>query len=54
MRKVKLEDINKRIEANKKSHATIKLLSKMIEAENSIKTGDEWLPEDEVKKGLGL
>jgi antitoxin Phd len=37
-----------------KSQATIKLLSKLMEAEKAIKTGDEWLTEDQVKKDLGI
>ena len=32
-----------------KSQATIKLLSKLMEAEKSIKTGEEWLTEEQVK-----
>lgn len=37
-----------------KQEATIKLLSKLTEAEKAIKTGDEWLSSDQVKEELGL
>lgn len=37
-----------------KSQATIKLLSKLMEAEKSIKTGEEWLTEEQVKDELGV
>jgi antitoxin Phd len=42
------------IEEYEKSQATIKLLSKLMEAEKAIKTGDEWLTEEQVKKDLGV
>jgi antitoxin Phd len=42
------------IEDYKKSQSTIKLLSKLMEAEKVIKTGDEWLSEEEIKQGLGI
>ncbi len=42
------------IEEYEKNEATIKLLSKLIEAEKAIKTGDEWLSEKQVKEDLGL
>ncbi|MFG6114897.1 type II toxin-antitoxin system prevent-host-death family antitoxin [Halobacillus sp. MO56] len=42
------------IEDYEKNQATIKLLSELIEAEKTVKTGDEWLTEDQVKKDLGL
>lgn len=42
------------IEEYEKSQATIKLLSKLLEAEKAIKTGDEWLTEEQVKKDLGV
>lgn len=35
-----------------KTRATIKLLSKLLEAEKVIKNGDEWLSEEQVKKEL--
>ena len=34
------------------NQATIKLLSKLMEAEKAIITGDEWLTEEQVKKDL--
>lgn len=37
-----------------KQQATMKLLSKLAEAEEAIKTGDEWLTSDQVKAELGL
>lgn len=40
------------IEEYEKSQATIKLLSKLMEAEKAIKTGDEWLTEEQVKEDL--
>ncbi|HHW38717.1 MAG TPA: type II toxin-antitoxin system prevent-host-death family antitoxin [Bacillales bacterium] len=42
------------IEEYEKSQATIKLLSKLMEAERAIKTGDEWLSEEQVKRNLGV
>ncbi len=42
------------IKEYQKSRATIKLLSKLIEAEEAIKTGDEWLTEEQVKNSLGV
>lgn len=42
------------IEEYEKNQATIKLLTKLLEAEKAIKTGDEWLTDDEVKKNLGV
>lgn len=42
------------IEEYEKNKATIKLLSKLMEAEKHIKTGDEWLTTEEVKKELGI
>lgn len=41
------------IEEYQKNQATITLLSKLIEAEKAIETGDEWLSEDEVHRDLG-
>ena len=35
-----------------KQEATIKLLSKLAEAEKAIKTGEEWLTTDDVKAAL--
>ncbi len=42
------------IEEYEKNQATIKLLSKLMEAEKAIKTGDEWLTEERVKEDLGV
>lgn len=42
------------IDEYEKSQATIKLLSKLMEAEKAIKTGDDWLTEEQVKKDLGV
>lgn len=42
------------IKEYQKNQATIKLLSKLMEAEKAIKTGEEWLPEEQVKKELGV
>jgi antitoxin Phd len=42
------------IKEYQKNQATIKLLSKLMEAEKAIKTGDEWLPEEQVKTDLGV
>lgn len=42
------------IEDYEKQQATIKLLSKLNEAEEAIKTGSEWLTLDDVKKNLGV
>ncbi len=42
------------IEEYEKNQATIKLLSKLIEAENRIKTDDDWMSEKKVKEKLGL
>lgn len=40
------------IEEYEKNQATIKLLSKLMEAEKAVKTGEEWLTEEQVKKDL--
>lgn len=42
------------IKEYQKSQATIKLLSKLMEAEKAIVTGEEWLSEDEVRQDLGI
>ncbi len=42
------------IEEYERNQATIKLLSKLMEAEKAIKTEDEWLSEEEIKKDLGV
>lgn len=42
------------IKEYQKSQATIKLLSKLMEAEQAIVTGDEWLSEEEVRQDLGI
>ncbi|MCR3922991.1 MAG: type II toxin-antitoxin system prevent-host-death family antitoxin [Firmicutes bacterium] len=40
------------IEEYEKTQATIKLFSKLMEAEKAVKNGDEWLSEEQVKKNL--
>ncbi|QVK19096.1 type II toxin-antitoxin system Phd/YefM family antitoxin [Mycoplasmatota bacterium] len=42
------------IEEYEKNQATIKLMSKLLEAEQAVKNGNEWLTEDQVKKDLGV
>ncbi len=42
------------IKEYQKNQATIKLLSKLMEAEKAIITGDEWLSEEEVRQDLGI
>lgn len=42
------------IEEYQKNQATIKLLSKLMEAEKAIKTGSEWLSEEQIKEDLGV
>jgi len=42
------------IEEYKKNQTTIRLLSKLMEAEKEIATGDEWLSADEVRRDLGI
>ncbi|KGA95983.1 prevent-host-death protein [Alkalihalobacillus alcalophilus ATCC 27647 = CGMCC 1.3604] len=42
------------IEEYEKNQATIKLLSNLMEAERAIKTGDEWLTEEQVEGDLGI
>lgn len=42
------------IEEYQKTQVTISILSKLMEAEKAISTGDEWLSEDEVLHELGL
>jgi prevent-host-death family protein len=37
-----------------KIQATIKLLSKLSEAEAAVKNGDEWLSIEEAEKNLGV
>ncbi|MGL5676450.1 MAG: type II toxin-antitoxin system prevent-host-death family antitoxin [Cellulosilyticaceae bacterium] len=37
-----------------KQQSTIKLLSKLAEAEETIKTGQEWIASDDVMKELAL
>ncbi len=37
-----------------KTQATIKLLSKLAEAEAAVKNGDEWLSIEEAEKNLGV
>lgn len=40
------------IEQYEKQEATIKLLSKLAEAEMAIKTGDEWISIEKIRKSL--
>ena len=42
------------IKEYQKSQATIKLLSKLMEAEQAIVTDDEWLSEEVVRQDLGI
>ena len=42
------------MEEYEKMHATIKLLSKLIEAEKAVKKGDEWLTSEQVRESLGV
>jgi prevent-host-death family protein len=42
------------IDEYEKYQATIKLLSNLIEAENRIKTDDDWMTENQVKSILGV
>jgi prevent-host-death family protein len=42
------------IEEYEKNQATIKLLSNLMAAEKAIKTGDEWLTEEQVEDDLGV
>lgn len=42
------------IKEYQKTQATIKLLSKLMEAEQAIETGEEWLSEEEVRRDLGV
>ena len=42
------------IEEYEKNQATIKLFSKLMEAEKAIKTGNEWLTEEQVEGDLGV
>jgi prevent-host-death family protein len=42
------------IEDYEKQQATIKLLSKLNEAEEAINTGSEWLTLDDIKNNLGV
>lgn len=42
------------IEDYEKYQTTIKLLSKLLEAEKAIESGDEWLTEEQVKGELGV
>jgi len=40
------------IEEYEKTQATLKLLSKLMEAEKAVKNGDEWLSEEQIRKSL--
>lgn len=40
------------IKEYEKTQATIKLLSELMEAEKAVKSGDEWLSAEQVRKSL--
>ena len=40
------------IEEYEKTQATLKLLSKLMEAEKAVKNGGEWLSEEQIRKNL--
>jgi len=42
------------IKEYERSQATIKLFSKLLEAENAVKNGDEWLTSEQVRQKLGV
>ena len=42
------------IEEYEKSQATIKLLSKLLEAEKAVQNGNEWLTSEQIREGLGV
>lgn len=42
------------IKEYEKTQATLKLLSKLMEAEKAVKNGDEWLSEEQIRKSLGV
>lgn len=42
------------IDEYEKTQAKIKLLSNLMEAENRIKTEDDWMTEEQVKEKLGF
>ena len=42
------------IEEYEKNQATIKLLSKLLKAENRISKDEDWMTEEQVKEKLGL
>ncbi|MEA1974529.1 MAG: type II toxin-antitoxin system prevent-host-death family antitoxin [Bacillota bacterium] len=42
------------IEEYEKNQATIKLLSKLLKAENRISKDKDWMTEEQVKEKLGL
>lgn len=42
------------IEEYEKTQATIKLLSKLMEAEKYINSDEDWMSEDQVKEKLGV
>ncbi|MBN2863259.1 MAG: type II toxin-antitoxin system prevent-host-death family antitoxin [Bacteroidales bacterium] len=42
------------IEDYEKNIATIKLLTKLIDAENSVKSDDDWMNEDQARDALGI
>lgn len=42
------------IEEYEKNIATIKLLAKLIEADNKVKSGDDWMNEEQVLDKLSL
>lgn len=42
------------IEDYEKNIATIKLLTKLIDAENRVKDDNDWMSEDQVRDTLGI
>lgn len=42
------------IKEYEKNQATIKLLEKLIKAENRVKSNNDWMDEDQVKEKLGV
>ena len=42
------------IKEYQKNQATIKLLSKLMEADQAVVTGDEWSSGEEIRRDLGI
>lgn len=42
------------IQEYEKQQAILQLLSKLLEAESAIKTGDEWQSLDDLKRSMGV